>query len=503
MRAYKELERVFTRLYRYSHFLQLADWDLKTMMPPKGGDARGAAMAELQAYMHDIITKPDMRVLFQEAQKSADELEPLQRANLREMHRMWEMENLLSEAFVKRKSILTTKAQHVWEKCREENDFAGFLPTFSELIDLCREEGSLRAGTSGRHPYEALINLYEPGVTLERLDEIFANIKSWLPALLKEVQAKQKVLNQSLLEPKGPFPLDKQEALGRFCMNVWRFDFDGGRLDVSAHPFCGNSKEDVRITTNYRDTDFDCSLLGIIHETGHAKYEQNCGPKGFETQPVALPRSLGVHESQSLFAEMQIGRSGAFMEFLTPKLVEYFGDQPAFTLANMKRVTQRVSPGFIRIDADELCYPLHVILRYEIERDLIDRKIEAKDVPGVWNEKMKSYLGLETLGNDRQGCLQDVHWASGLFGYFPTYSLGAMLAAQLMHSIRKELGEGVVEDCIRKGELDTILAKQNEKIWRHGASLTTDELVKQATGEVLNPEYYRQHLERRYRDDAN
>ncbi|ESL08175.1 carboxypeptidase [Trypanosoma rangeli SC58] len=338
-------------------------------------------------------------------------------------------------------------------------------------------------------------------MTLQRLDEVFDYVKSWLPGLLKEVQAKQKKIYENVVEPKGPFPVATQEALGRFFMGLWKFDFDGGRLDVSAHPFCGNSKEDVRITTNYRENEFETSLMGVIHETGHAKYEQNCGPAGFETQPVCVARSLGIHESQSLFAEMQVGRSAAFMEFLVPKLVEYFGDQPAFTPANMKRVAQRVSPGFIRIDADELCYPLHVILRYELERDLMDEKMEAEDLPRAWNEKMKSYLGLETLGNDKEGCLQDVHWAEGMFGYFPTYLIGGMVAAQLMSSIRKELGEEVVEDCIRKGELDKLLEKQKEKIWRHGSSLTTDDLLKQATGETLNPEYYRMHLQRRYRDD--
>ncbi|KEG13694.1 metallocarboxypeptidase [Trypanosoma grayi] len=501
MRAYKELERIFTQLYRYTHLLSLADWDSQTMMPRKGADARGAAMAELQVRMHEVITDRHIQVLIDEAQKAAEDLEPLQRANLREMRRAWELENLLPEDFVERKTILTTKAQQLWQTCRAENDFAGFLPTLKQLIELYREEGKLRAGTSGKDPYEALVDIYEPGMTLKRLDEIFGSVKSWLPALLKEVQAKQKSLNASIVEPKGPFPVEKQEALGRFCMGVWKFDFDGGRLDVSAHPFCGNSKEDVRITTNYRETDFDKSLLGVIHETGHAKYEQNCGPKGFETQPVRDARSLGVHESQSLFAEMQIGRSGAFMEFLAPKLSDYFGDQPAFTAANMKRLTQRVQPGRIRIDADELCYPLHVILRYEIERDLMDGKMEVEDLPKVWNEKMKSYLGLETLGNDKEGCLQDVHWSGGMFGYFPTYSLGAMLAAQLMNSVQKELGEEVVENCIRKGELEKIFSKQNEKIWQHGCSLTTDELIKQATGETLNPEYYRKHLERRYRDD--
>ncbi|KAH9593179.1 Peptidase M32 [Trypanosoma melophagium] len=503
MNAYKELEKQFEKVYHFRHFLSLAMWDARVLMPLKGAEARGMAVAELKKLVHELVTNSKVKNLLEEAEKGSEELDFLQKGNLREMQRVWELECHLPESFIEKRERLLSKSQVLWKTCRDENDFAGFLPTFKQLVDLYREEGKLRAGNSDKHPYEALVDLYEPGMTLQRLDEIFGNVKSWLPDLIKEVQAKQKTLNASIVEPKGPFPVAQQEALGRYCMRVWKFDFDGGRLDVSAHPFCGNSKEDVRITTNYRETDFDKSLLGVIHETGHAKYEQNCGPKGFETQPARMGRSLGVHEGQSLFAEMQVARSGAFMEFLAPKLPEYFGNQPAFTPENMKRVTQRVEPGYIRIYADELCYPLHVILRYELERDLMDGKLEAEDVPKAWNEKMKSYLALETLGNDKEGCLQDVHWASGLFGYFPTYTLGAMLAAQLMSSVRKELGDDVVDDCIRKGELDKLLEKQKEKIWQHGSSLTTDELIKQATGESLNPEYYRKHLERRYRDDAN
>ncbi|CBH17157.1 carboxypeptidase, putative [Trypanosoma equiperdum] len=503
MKAYKELERVFTKLYRYEHFMNLAGWDMQAIMPPNAMEARGAAIAELEVLMHGEITNPKVKTFIEEAEGSVGELNELQRANLREIRRSWEKVNRLPEAFVERKALLTSNSQQLWKKCREENDFAGFLPTFKELVELYREEGKLLAGTTGVHPYEALVDVYEPGMTLKQLDIIFENVKSWLPNLLKEVLEKQKSLNASIVQPKGPFPIAKQETLGRACMKLWKFNFDGGRLDVSAHPFCGNVKEDVRITTSYNENDFAKSLFGVIHETGHAKYEQNLGPVEFTTQPVCRARSLGVHESQSLFAEMQIGLSGAFMNALSPMLVEHFGEQPAFTPTNMKRVLQQVQPSLIRIEADELCYPLHVILRCEIERDLIDRKIEAEDVPRAWNEKMKAYFGLETLGNDKEGCLQDIHWFGGAFGYFPTYLLGAMLAAQLMHTVRRELGENVVEDCLMKADLDVIFAKQKEKIWRHGSSLLTEELIKQATGEPLNPQYHREHLERRYRDDAN
>ncbi|KEG07715.1 metallocarboxypeptidase [Trypanosoma grayi] len=504
MKAYVELEKIFTRIYRFRHLAALSFWDTQVIMPPGGAAARGAALAELELHIHQLLTDPKAAALLKEARQDEQQLEPLQRANLREMQREWERENLIPDDLVQRKAVLTNKAQQVWRKSRETNDFSLWQPIFKELIQLFQEIGAALAGDSGKHPYEALLHLYEPGMSLQHLDDIFSDVKSWLPALIREVQAKREAEAATgvTIEPVGPFPIETQRALSRYCMDVWKFDFEAGRQDLSTHPFCGNVKEDVRVTTKYDESQFETGLMAVIHETGHAKYEQNCGPVEMASQPVASARSLGVHEGQSLFAEKMIGRSGPFMEFIAPKLRELFGDQPAFTPENMRRYTQRVKPGLIRIHADELCYTMHIILRYEVERGLIEGKLSVEDVPAVWNEKMKAYLGLETLGNDADGCLQDIHWSIGYCGYFPTYSLGAMIAAQLMAAVRRELGDGVVDDCIRSGKLDNILEQQREKIWRHGSTYTTEELLRRATGEPLNPNFYRQHLERRYRDNT-
>ncbi|KPI82407.1 metallo-peptidase Clan MA(E) family 32 [Leptomonas seymouri] len=207
---------------------------------------------------------------------------------------------------------------------------------------------------------------------------------------------------------------------------------------------------------------------------------------------------MTIHESQSRFAEVVVGHSGAFAEFITPILREHLGDQPAFTVENVRLMNQWVKPGFIRIRADEVCYPLHVILRYEIERALIEGAMEVEDIPRVWREKVKAYLGLDTEGRDDIGCLQDIHWAQGWFGYFPTYSLGSMFAVQLMAAIKKELGEDAVDKCIRTGHLEPIFAKQKEKIWASGCMYETEDLIKRATGEPLNTRYFREYLERRY-----
>ncbi|KPA76571.1 putative mitochondrial carboxypeptidase, putative,metallo-peptidase, Clan MA(E), family 32 [Leptomonas pyrrhocoris] len=281
-------------------------------------------------------------------------------------------------------------------------------------------------------------------------------------------------------------------------MRVWGFDFEAGRLDEAPHPFTGMGKEDTRITTHYDEEDFTKAMFATIHETGHSRYETGCGPMAMRGQPVCNARSLSIHESQSRFAEVVVGHSGAFAEFITPILKEYLGDQPAFTVENVRLMNQTVKPGFIRIYADEVCYPLHVVLRYEIERALIEGTMEVDDIPRVWSEKMKEYLGLDTEGRDDIGCLQDIHWAQGCFGYFPTYSLGSMFAVQLMATIKKELGEDTVDKCIRTGNLEPILSKQKEKIWANGCMLETEDLIKKATGEPLNPKYFREYLERRY-----
>ncbi len=305
------------------------------------------------------------------------------------------------------------------------------------------------------------------------------------------------------MEPKGPFPVDEQKALGLECMKMWQFDFEGGRLDVSSHPFCGGVPEDIRLTTRYKTDNFDQALMGTIHETGHAKYEQNRGPRELLTQPVSMARSMGIHESQSLFAEMQIARSKAFMKFLSPKLTECLKsgageNAAAFSAANLELLYRRIRPGLIRVDADELCYPLHIALRYEIEKGLFDGSIQVEDIPEVWSKKMQAYFGLSTEGNFKDGCMQDIHWSLGMFGYFPTYTLGAMYAAQLMNAMRRELSQNAVDEAIGKGDLSPVLAWQREKIWLKGSSLTADELMTEATGEPLNVLYYRQHLVSRY-----
>jgi carboxypeptidase Taq len=274
-----------------------------------------------------------------------------------------------------------------------------------------------------------------------------------------------------------------------------KFDFDAGRLDISTHPFCGGVAEDVRITTRYSEDDFLRSMMGIVHETGHARYEQNL-PRGSVHLPMGRARSMGIHESQSLSFEMQLGRNPAFLSLIAPLVQKHLGQQAAFEASNLARIYTRVKPGFIRVDADELSYPAHVILRFEIERALIDGEIEAEDIPVLWDEKMRAYLGLETRGNYRDGCLQDIHWPLGSFGYFPSYTLGAMYAAQYFASMRQARPD--LDARIAAGDLSTVFDWLQSHIWSQASRWETSELVQRATGEALNPQHLRRHLESRY-----
>lgn len=489
--SYQQLTRLFQRLSRFSHLSAIAGWDMAAMMPPGGSAARGEALAELGVLQHQLLTDRQVGKLL--AAAGQENLSDDERANLNEMQRTYAQAALLPESLVEAKSLAGNRCEHAWRTQRKNNDWQGFAPNLKEVVTLSREEAKIRADASGSSRYDALLNIYEPGMTSARLDVLFADLKSWLPDLLRNVVEKQ--AGQTLIDPRGPFPPQTQRALGLQVMEMLGFDFLHGRLDISAHPFCGGVPEDVRITTRYDENDLLSALFGVIHETGHARYEQNL-PRRWAGQPVGSARSMGVHESQSLFFEMQLGRSPAFLQHLLPAIVQHFGNQDAFTLDNFVAWSQRVKPGYIRVDADEVSYPAHVILRYEIERALIDGEIEVDDIPGLWDEKMRQYLGLSTAGDYRNGCMQDIHWTDGGFGYFPTYTLGAMYAAQLFHAARRALPD--LDIHLSAGDFSPLFAWLQENIWQHGCRFSTAELMVKATGETLNGDYFRRHLTARY-----
>ncbi len=489
--SYDALAATWTRLHRLGHLGAIASWDQSAMMPSKGNEARAAAMAELAGLLHRMRIEPALRDQLERA--AQEPLSELQRANLREIRHDWRSSNALPESLVQRKEMASTRCEHAWRTQRPANDWAGFLPNFREVLAVAREEATLLAEQSGLSRYDALLDLYEPGTDTATLDRVFGEVRQWLPGLIRRVIDKQS--REPTIAPVGPFPVPAQRALCEQAMRLLGFDFGAGRLDVSAHPFCGGVPEDVRMTTRFREDDFLGSLMGTIHETGHGRYQQNL-PRDWLGQPVAMARSAAIHESQSLSFEMQLGCHPGFVARLAPLLVAAFGDQPAFDPANLQRLLTRVKPGFIRVDADEVTYPAHVILRYEIERPLLEGEIEPEDVPALWDAKMMELLGIDTRGNFTDGPLQDVHWPLGLLSYFPSYSLGAMYAAQWFATMRRTMPD--LDARIAAGDLAPIFDWLRDNIWQQASRWTTDELARRATGESLNPAHFKAHLEARY-----
>ncbi|UUM29548.1 carboxypeptidase M32 [Vibrio japonicus] len=492
MSAFEKIKAHSQKLSHFQHLASICGWDQAAVMPSGGSQARSEAMAELYVHMHNLQTQPQLADWFSEAEQET--LNTQDSATLRELKRNWQQANVLPEELVQAKSLAGSKCEHAWRTQRGQNDWQGFEKNWAEVVKLSQEEAQIRSEATGLSAYDAMLDIYEPGTTTASLDQLFNDVKSWLPEMIDEAIEKQSA--DKFIEPQGKFSSETQKALGLDVMKLLQFDFEHGRLDESVHPFCGGVPTDVRITTRYDEQEFVQSLMGIVHETGHARYEQGL-PKSLAGLPSGQARSMGIHESQSLFFEMQIGRSNAFIAHLARLAGTHFHghDTELFSQANFQKLYTRVKKDFIRVDADELTYPAHVILRYEIERDLINGQIKHTDIPELWDQKMQSYLGLSTKDNYKNGCMQDIHWTDGAFGYFPSYTLGAMYAAQFMASMKQTVD---VDSAIESGDLTPIFTWLSDNIWSKGSLLTTDELVKQATGETLNAQHFKDHLRSRY-----
>jgi carboxypeptidase Taq len=489
--SYEALAQTFARLHRLQHLQSIASWDQAANMPPAGNEARAAAMAEMAALLHRMRTDPQLAGQLERAEQ--EPLDESQRANLREMRREWRHCSALPESLVQRAQITAARCEHAWRSLRPANDWAGFLPHFHAVLAVAREEAEMLSQQLGLSRYDALMDRFEPGMTSARVDQVFGELRRWLPGLIARVRDKQS--RETVLRAEGPFPVPAQRALCERVIRLLGFDFEAGRLDVSTHPFCGGVPEDVRLTTRFHEDQFLVALMGTIHETGHGRYEQN-RPRDLLGQPVSESRSMAIHESQSLSFEMQLGSHRGFIERLAPLVAQAFGAQPAFEPENLHKLVTRVNPGLIRVDADEVTYPAHIIARYEIERPLIEGELQAGDIPALWDSRMQELLGLDTRGNFKDGPLQDVHWPSGMFGYFPCYSLGAMYAAQWFAAMRRATPD--LDARIGSGDFTPVFEWLRRNIWSQASLWTTDELVRRASGETLNPAYFKAHLETRY-----
>jgi carboxypeptidase Taq len=410
------------------------------------------------------------------------------------MRRQWRHATAVPGDLVEALQRASSRCEQRWRRAREESDFAGVLPDLKIVLDLTRETADAKAARLDCSPYDALLDQYEPGGKSAEIDRLFADLAQFLPELLTralEAQARR----PAAPPPEGPFAIKAQRALGVRLMSRLGFDFEHGRLDVSLHPFCGGTPDDVRITTRYEEGDFRGALMGVLHETGHALYERGL-PEAWRRQPVGLARGMAMHESQSLLVEMQACRSLEFSAFLAPLLREAFAAAgPEWEAESFYRRNIRVAPGFIRVDADEVTYPAHVILRYRLERALLAGDLGLADLPAAWNDGMRELLGL-VPPDDRRGCLQDIHWYDGAIGYFPTYTLGAMIAAQLFDAAKR--ADPAIVPGIAGGDFAPLLAWLRREVHGRASLLSTAELVAAATGKPLDAALYKAHLERRY-----
>jgi len=479
------------------HASSMLNWDSSVNMPKGGAVVRNETLSQLSVMQHQMRVLKEIPHWIEGARQElplenfSDEKRLWWKKNLKLMEKSYKQSTLFTDEFVQRESQCALDCEVKWRTLRAENNWHDFAPYLEKVVAITRESAQIRAKAFNLSPYNALLDQFEQDLREEDFIGIFNELKQKLPDMIQIVVAKQKSRKMPSLE--GNYPILKQKELGLELMKMVGFDFDHGRLDVSLHPFCGGVSRDIRMTTRYNEKDFSDSLMGVLHETGHAKYEQNL-PTEWGNFPIGNAPGMIVHESQSLFMEMQIARSAEFVQLIAPIIKKHL-DFP-LGMQELQTAYKKVEPGFIRVDADELTYPMHVILRYELEKAMIMGDLQVKDLPGAWNEKMQNYLGISTLGNDRNGCMQDIHWPSGGFGYFPCYTLGAIMAAQLKVGLERAVPQ--MNKQILAGDFTQVDQWLDTNIWSRGSFYNYQELLTHATGKKLGLDDYFTHLKTRY-----
>jgi carboxypeptidase Taq len=495
--SFTKLDDLGRKLEALGHAQSMLGVDEAVQMPSGGGDKRAEAMSMLAGMYHEMASAPEIAGWIADARN--EDLNNTQKVALREFERSYINLTCLSSDFVRRQVSARVRSEQLWRELRSTGNWREFLPAFEGIVNLAREEAQLRASVLKLAPYDALIEQYDPGSRVADITPVFNELKTFLKTFIPEALAAQteRRARHPAKSFNAPFPIEKQKSLGETLMKAIGFDFTHGRLDVSHHPFCGGVPSDVRMTTRYATTEFLSSLMGILHETGHGLYEQGL-PREWAHWPVGKARGMAAHESQSLFVEMQVARNPAFWEWALPVVREHLGEAAiaGWSLEDFLAHVHRIERGLIRVNADEATYPLHVILRFEIEQQLIAGNLGPRDVPEIWDAKMREYLGLSTIDNPKDGPMQDVHWPSGAFGYFPSYTLGAMMAAQQWAAV--ERANPNVQDDLRRGRFDAINEWRSKNIWSNASTLSTPDLMREATGETLQAKYFTTHLKRRY-----
>ena len=498
----KELERLSEldrELSLVAHIGALLGWDQETYMPSKAVDERSDQIALIEALAHEKAVRPEIGELLcalgcTTAQPLGDpSLDPKERAYLRAARRAYDQATRLPADLVSDLARTTSLAQAAWVESRSKNDFSHFAPHLEKIVELKKRQAACLG--PDRKPYDVLLDLFEPDTTEESIAAVFASLRRDLVALLEKIRSRPQIDDTCL---RRPCPADRQAAISDWLMGLLSYDRSRGRLDTTAHPFTTTlGTDDVRITTRYLQDFLPSSIFSTIHESGHALYELGIAPgAAFARTHLAEATSMAIHESQSRMWENMVGRSRAFWKGNYARLAQLAGGSldgvsPEAFLA----AVNKVEPSFIRTEADEVTYGLHVILRFELESALIAGRLSVADLPGAWKEKMRELLGV-VPPSDAKGCLQDVHWSAGLFGYFPSYSLGNLYAAQFWAAMRKDMPD--LEERIERGDLASVLGWLGPRIHEGGSTYTPSELVLRVTGSPLDARHFVSYLNEKY-----
>ena len=496
MTAYARLQARFGRIAVLGEASSVLGWDAAAMMPRGGGAARGDQLAVLAGLSHGMLTDPAAADDLMEAASRVDAADEWDRANLILMRRAHTRATALPSDLVEAQTRANSTCEKVWRQARADSDFALVQPYLVEVVNLVRQAAQALSPVLGLSPYDALMDGFQPGITAADVEPVFAGYEAWLADALPRAEARQAAAPPPAALD-GDFAATLQESLCRMLSARAGLETEHFRLDRSAHPFCGGTPTDVRITTRYDETDPAQAVMGVLHETGHALYERGL-PLAFARQPVGEAAGMGAHESQSLIVEMQACRSDAYLGWVGAEMQAVFGGTPAsYSAQNLSRLWRRIERGLIRVDADEMTYPAHVILRFNLERAMISGDLAVADLPGAWREGLKARLGV-VPPNDALGCLQDIHWYDGAFGYFPSYTLGAMAAAQLMAAAQRAVPG--LDAALAQGDLAPLLAWLRVNLHAQGSRLGFNDLLRSATGKPLDPSDFEAHLHRRYLD---
>ena len=494
--SYQSLQATFKRLNYLDHASTILSWDQMVMMPNGGVSARSEALAELVVIRHELLASDAVLEAIIKCEQHAESLTGGECRSVQAMREAYQDVNCLPPELVKAQVLAGSRCEHGWRSQRESNDWAGFQKNFTEVVALAREEASIRQSvTSASTPYDSLLDLHCRGDSSELIDQVFGELKVALPSMIDAAIERQS--SATRMKAKH-YPVAEQTPLSHALMSALGFDFNAGRLDVSAHPFSTGVRGDQRITTRYDESTFLDALLATAHETGHASYEAGL-PESWAGLPVGGHRNMCIHESQSLMFEKMVTLSDSFLHHLHQLVNAHLSAAKDVSYDSLKQEARRVSKSFIRVEADELTYPIHVALRFDIERDLINGKMESAHIPEAWDAAMQAGLGVSTTGNYKDGCLQDIHWTDGTFGYFPSYTMGAVNSAQLFQALVKANPDW--EDKFKVGDIGFVRAWLSDNIWSHGSHLTSQELIERATGEGTNSKSLLNHLTARYLGD--